>query len=130
MDDKKILELQKMSKQYTREEMLRLNEEEPVFKPVGDIVEDDDEEFEEQYSEKNNSSREKNYDWIIALQNVSAKYTREYMFKQISEREDIISKKLQEIEDRQFEEEISLDEYFDEYDFEIGHVGNKVKVKK
>ena len=31
MDDKKILELQKMSKQYTREEMLRLNEEEPVL---------------------------------------------------------------------------------------------------
>ena len=64
---------------------------------------------------------------IISLQELGEKYTREYMFKMISEREDIISKKLQEIEDREVAEEISFADYCD---FEIGNNGNKVKVKK
>ena len=68
-----------------------------------------------------------NKEEIIALQKVGERYTREYMFKMLREREDIISKKLQEIEDRELAEEISFDDYCD---FEIGNNGNKVKVKK
>lgn len=68
-----------------------------------------------------------NKEEIIALQKVGERYTREYMFKMLREREDIISKKLQEIEDRELAEEISFADYCD---FEIGNDGNKVKVKK
>ena len=68
-----------------------------------------------------------NKEEIIALQKVGERYTREYMFKMLREREDIISKKLQEIEDREVAEEISFADYCD---FEIGNNGNKVKVKK
>ena len=68
-----------------------------------------------------------NKEEIIALQKVGEKYTREYMFKMLREREDIISKGLQEIEDREVAEEISFADYCD---FEIGNNGNKVKVKK
>ena len=70
-----------------------------------------------------------NKEEIIALQKVGERYTREYMFKMLREREDIISKKLQEIEDREVAEEISFADYYDSNMFEIGN-GNKVKVRK
>lgn len=72
-----------------------------------------------------------NKEEIIALQKVGEKYTREYMFKMLREREDIISKGLQEIEDREVAEEISFADYYDANVFEIGNNGNnKVKIKK
>ena len=72
-----------------------------------------------------------NKEEIIALQKVGEKYTREYMFKMLREREDIIYKKLQEIEDREVAEEISFADYYDSNVFEIGNNdNNKVKVKK
>jgi len=72
-----------------------------------------------------------NKEEIIALQKVGEKYTREYMFKMLRERENIISKGLQEIEDREVAEEISFAGYYDANVFEIGNNGNnKVKVKK
>ena len=110
MDDKKILELQKMSKQYTREEMLRLNEEEPVFKPVGGIVKDDEDEYEEVYSGNLNVSK------VLALQRISKAYTREKMFKMNEERADIMRNR---------------DEYLNREDNNCGYiiVSQKVKVK-
>lgn len=112
MDVEKILEMQKMSKQYTREEMLRLNEEEePIFKPVGGIVEDDEEEFDKHYSGKLNVTK------ALALQRISKAYTREKMFKMNEERADIMRKR---------------DEYLNREDNSCGYIiaFQKVKVKK
>ena len=85
MDAKKILELQQMSKQYTREEMLKLNED-VTFEPVGGI-EDDLDEDEELFSGGINSSK------VLELQRISKLYTREKMFKMNEERKDVMRKR-------------------------------------
>lgn len=85
MDAKKIIELQQMSKQYTREEMLKLNED-VTFEPVGGI-EDDLDEDEELFSSGLNTSK------VLELQRISKLYTREKMFKMNEERKDVMRKR-------------------------------------
>ena len=75
-----------------------------------------------------------NKEEIIALQKVGEKYTREYMFKMLRERGNIIDETLRKIDEREFENEFSWDEYFDDFDdYEIGSSISddlpKVKVK-
>ena len=85
MDAEKIIELQQMSKQYTREEMLKLNED-VTFEPDGGI-EDELDEDEELFSSGLNSSK------VLGLQRISKLYTREKMFKMNEERKDIMRRR-------------------------------------
>lgn len=75
-----------------------------------------------------------NREEIIAVQKVGGKYTREYMFKMRAERGHILDETLRKIDEREFENEFSWDEYFDDFDdYEIGSSISddlpKVKVK-
>ena len=73
-----------------------------------------------------------NKEGIMALQELGKKYTREYMFKMLRERGKIIDEAMESIDERErATEDLFLEEYFDEHEYEIGNNGNnKVKVKK
>ena len=116
MDAKKIIELQQMSKQYTREEMLKLNEN-VTFEPVGGIEDDlDEDEDEELFSSGLNPSK------VLELQRISKLYTREKMFKMNEERKDVMRKR-----DEYLCEENNDGDIVSEI---INNGNNKVKVKK
>ena len=68
---------------------------------------------------------------IIALQKLGEKYARQYMFKMLAERGHIIDEALREIDEREFENEFSWNEYFDDYEIgsSISDDLPKVKVK-
>ncbi len=67
---------------------------------------------------------------IIAPQNVASKYIRQCIVKQVIEREDIIPKKLQQIEDSETAEKIVFANYYELNVSNLGNGDNKVKVKK
>lgn len=73
-----------------------------------------------------------NKEEIIALQKVGERYTREYMFKMLRERGNIIDEAMESIDKHErATEDVSLEEYFDKHEYEIGNSGNnKVKIKK
>ena len=63
---------------------------------------------------------------IIVPQNVASKY----IVKQVIEREDIIPKKLQQIEDSETAEKIVFANYYELNVSNLGNGDNKVKSKK
>ena len=73
-----------------------------------------------------------NKEEIIALQKVGERYTREYMFKMLRERGNIIDEAMESIDKHErATEDVSLEEYFDKHEYEIGNSGNnKVITKK
>ena len=67
---------------------------------------------------------------IIVPQNVASKYIRQCIVQQVIEREDIIPKKLQQIEDSETAKKIVFANYYELNVSNPGNGDNKVKVKK